>query len=426
MYKRLHWVLARLSAGAGNLGRDITVSTVALCIVCGAADADEWHGFVDLRAVSVDAAGNWTRAGLAKSRYEADASGLGLGQAVVQGEIDLPAALSAVATLSASDRHAGVVDVREAWIEWRPVPTSAWKLRAKAGFFFPPSSVEIDYGGIAWTPVRTISSSAINSWIGEELRTNGVEVQLSHTGRYERSPHDYGITFAIFQGNDPAGTLLAWRGWSIGDLIAGRNDAARLPDLPVYRADGPIPKQDRVVHPFREIDGRAGYYLGANYRYGEVAELAWLRYDNRADPLEVKHGQYGWRTRFDHASVVLRLGHGWEARAQLMRGDTLMGTTAVALDFRAWFALISRQLGPGTLALRYDRFSTGEHDILPKDPNSERGRALALAYSINVSDAVAVVAELTAIDSTRDARLLLGEGRRQIERSLAASVRWRF
>ncbi|GJJ02068.1 hypothetical protein RugamoR64_26060 [Duganella rhizosphaerae] len=219
---------------------------------------------------------------------------------------------------------------------------------------------------------------------------------------------------------------LHWVLARLGDLIAGRNEAVRLPDLPVYRADGPIPKQDRVVHPFREIDGRAGYYLAANYRYGEVAELAWLRYDNRADPLEVKHGQYGWRTRLDHASMVLRLGYGGEARAQLMRGDTLMGATAVALDFRAWFALISRQLGPGTLALRYDRFRTGEHDILPEDANSERGRALAQAYSINVSDAVAVVAELTAIDSTRDARLLLGEGRRQIERSLAASVRWRF
>ncbi|MBV6323779.1 hypothetical protein [Duganella violaceipulchra] len=234
------------------------------------------------------------------------------------------------------------------------------------------------------------------------------------------------MTFAIFQGNDPAGTLLAWRGWSVGDWIAGRDEAVRLPDLPVYRADGPMPRQDRVIHPLRAIDGRAGYYVGANYRYGEVAELAWLRYDNRADPLKVRHGQYGWRTRFDHPSMVLRPGHGWEARAQLMRGDITMGPNAAALDFQAWYALVSRQLGPGTLALRYDRLRTVEHDLLPEDPNAERGRALALAYSLNVSDAVAVVAELLAIDSLRDARALLGEGRRQIERSLAASVRWRF
>lgn len=392
----------------------------------GAARADEWHGMLDIRASAADSERSWTRAGLGKSRYDADSPRWSVGQAVLQGQWDLSDSLSAVANLSAGDQHAGVVDVREAWIGWNPVPTSAWKWRAKAGSFFPPSSVEIDYGGLAWTPTRTISSSAINSWIGEELRTNGVELQLSHNGRFERSPHDYGMTAALFVGNDPAGTLLAWRGWSISDRIAGRNEAVLLPDLPVYRADGAIPRQDRTIHPFREVDGRLGYYVGANYRYQERMEVAWLHYDNRADPLVVKHGQYGWHTRFNHLSLVLRPQGSWELLFQAMRGDTLMGANAVALDFQAWYALASRQVGPGRLTLRYDRFRTSEHDILPTDPNSERGHSVALAYSLGLSDSATLVTELLEVDSLRDARPLLHAARNQRERSLVASVRWQF
>jgi hypothetical protein len=398
----------------------------ALLLAGGAARADEWHGMLDIRASAADGERSWTRAGLGKSRYDADSPRWSVGQAVLQGQWDLSDSLSAVANLSASDQHAGVVDVREAWIGWNPVPTSAWKWRAKAGSFFPPSSVEIDYGGLAWTPTRTISSSAINSWIGEELRTNGVELQLSHNGRFERSPHDYGMTAALFVGNDPAGTLLAWRGWSISDRIAGRNEAVLLPDLPVYRADGDIPRQDRTIHPFREVDGRLGYYVGANYRYQERMEVAWLHYDNRADPLVVKNGQYGWHTRFNHLSLVLRPQGSWELLFQAMRGDTLMGANAVALDFQAWYALVSRQVGPGKLALRYDRFRTSEHDILPADPNAERGHAVALAYSLALGDSVAWVTELLQVDSMRDARPLIQADRNQRERSLVTSVRWQF
>ena len=416
----------------------LAAARAALCAACysigwlgvlaplQSSQAQDWHGLLDLRLVAADGPDSWTRAGSGKSRYDAHTSGLSVGQAVLQGGWDLPGALSATASVSASDQHPGVVDLREAWLGWNPVPTSAWRWRAKAGAFFPPSSVEIGYEGIGWTPTRTVSSSAINSWIGEELRANGVEVQLTRNGRLEGSAHSYRFNFALVQGNDPLGTLLAWRGWSVSDRIAGLNEVVQLPDLPIYRRSGEIPQQTRNIHPFREVDGRLGYYGGAEYRYRDKLELAWLHYDNRADPLIVKHGQYGWHTRFDHFSMVARPGGDWELLAQFMRGSTVMGPGAVALDFQAWYALLSHPAGPGLLSLRFDHFGTREHDLFPSDPNSEQGHSVALAFSTNLPGSAVLVSELLLIDSDRAARQLLGEGRRRIERSWMTSLRWQF
>lgn len=390
------------------------------------AQSLQWRGLLDLRAQKSDGERSWVDAGLGKSRTDSQSNHLYLGQAVLRGELDLPYDTSATMVASASAQHRGVLDVREAWIGWNPVPSSAWKTRVKAGFFFMPSSVEIDYDDIAWTPTRTLSSSAINSWIGEELRTNGVQWQLLHSGRQQGSPHDFGLTAAIFNGNDPAGTLLAWRGWSISDRIGGRNEADQLVDLPVNRPDGAIPRQHRTIHPFREIDGRLGFYLGANYQYANQLELAFQHYDNRADPLVVKNGQYGWHTRFDHLSLVLRPAGKWEMLMQTMRGDTLMGDNAVAIDYQAWYALLAHPLGPGKLAVRYDRFSTTEHDALPQDPNSEKGHALALAYSVDLRKNLAWTTEYLRVNSQREARRIIGLAPDQLERSLTTALRWGF
>lgn len=410
---------------APSFGAVAVLAMLAAPLACS-AQSGEWRGLLDMRANASDTARSWVHAGTGKSRYDRGSSRVGAGQAVLQGEADLANTMSASATISADGQRSGGLDVREAWLGWNPLPSGPWRLKAKAGAFFPPSSVEIDYAGIGWTPVRTVSSSAINSWIGEELRTRGMELQLTRTGRYEGRADDFGLLAAVFQGNDPAGTLLAWRGWSISDRIAGNFERMRLPDLPVYRADGAIPRQSRTLRPFREIDGRMGYYAAASYRHGEQLELAWLHYDNRADPVRVEDGQYGWRTRFEHVSLVARPHGTWELLFQYMRGDTLMGKNAVALDYHAWYALLSRSVGPGRLALRYDKFKTTEHDLLPDDPNAERGRAVAVAYSVALGPSSELVTELLALDSRRAARTLVGEAPRQIERSIVASVRWQF
>jgi hypothetical protein len=397
-----------------------------LAFVAGYAQAAEWRGLLDVRAVDSDASRSFLDSGMGKTRYDANSPRFSIGQAVLHGDADLTDSISASLELSADQQHRGVVDVREAWLAWNPLPSGAWKTRVKAGFFFPPSSVEIDYDSVGWVPKHTISSAAINSWIGEELRTNGVEWSARRLGRYVDAPYDVGLVAAVFNGNDPTGTLLAWRGWSISDRIAGRFDTVKLSDLPVYRRDGAIPRQWRDIHPFREVDGRLGYYAGANFNVGTRLELAALHYDNLGDPLVVKDWQYSWRTRFDHVSAVWRPRGQWELAMQAMRGDTLMGPNAVSLDFQSWFVLASHPLGPGTAAVRYGRFRTHGHDILPDDPNDETGYGVALAYGWPLSDSLSLMTEALLVRSDRSARSLIAERPQQAERSLTLSLRWHF
>ena len=395
----------------------------------------EWHGMLDLRAVAADGPPSWARAGLGKSRYDTGSGGVRLGQAFLQARGDVTDAVSGNVVLSLADDRATGLDVNEAWLAWSPVPTSAWKTRVKAGAFFPASSLEIDYESLGWTPLRTVSSAAVNSWLGEELRTLGAEVTMTRKGRQSGSPHSYGWSAAVFGGNDPAGTLLAWRGWSVSDRITGLTEPLLLADLPAYRQGDPnaaLQLQDRSLRAFKEIDGRPGFYVGAHYAYAQTVEAAALHYDNRADPLVVKGGQYAWNTRFDHLSLRLRPHGQWEWAAQALAGETIMGPDAVRLTFQAAYVSATHPWAGGHVTLRLDHFRADENDILPGDPNGESGRAVALAYAVPLQSGLpkgqglVLVTELLALQSDRPARGQLGLAALQREQSWTTSLRWQF
>lgn len=388
------------------------------------ASAVEVSGLLDVRALHDQGERSWTDAGLGKTRF-GDGKDLRLGQGILAAELELSNAVSAFAVVGASDDRRDLLDLHEAWLAWNPVPGGAWKVRAKAGIFFPPLNQEIDYQRLTWTPTRTISASAVNSWVGEELRTKGVEFSLTHRGRAVESPHDIGFTAAVFNGNDPAGTLLAWRGWGIGDRITGLSESIQLADLPVYRMQGEINKQTRDIHLFREIDGRLGYYVGANYGFADTVQISVMHYDNRGDPLVVKAGQYSWATKFDHAGLSYKSGR-WEGLFQYLTGSTMMGARAAAVDYRAWYALVSHPIGTGLLSVRYDHFDTRERDNIPSDPNGENGRALAFAYVVEINGSVSLVNEILLLRSTRAARALVGDTPKQVHNSFTASLRWQF
>ena len=388
------------------------------------AAAVELHGQVDVRAVAADASSSWLHGGLGKLRY--DRSGVRLGQATLAADADLTDTLAATIVAHGSDDRRGALGVNEAYLGWNPLPDGPWKTRVKAGAFFPVTSLELDYDSVGWTPARTVSSAAINSWIGEELRTKGIEVNFSRNGRLAGSPHDFGVTAALFGWNDETGTLLAWRGWTVSDRITSLSEPLRLADLPVYRKGGEL-WQNRTIHPFREIDGRLGYYLSASYAYRGMLELTAMHYDNRADSNAIEDRQWSWRTRFNHLGLRLRPGAGWEVVAQAMQGSTLLGSNEVYADYASWFALASHRLGPGQATVRYDRFSVDEEDdILPQDPNSERGHAVALAYALDLSPSFTLVTEFLRVKSERPARALIDTAPRQNERSLTVSLRYHF
>ena len=90
--------------------------------------------------------------------------------------------------------------------------------------------VSLENDGVAWSPTRTLTASALNSWIGEEVRVTGLEASLE----LFLPTADLALTGAVFGGNDPCGSLLAWRGWAVGDRQTGRTDRLPLAPLPVF------------------------------------------------------------------------------------------------------------------------------------------------------------------------------------------------
>src|SRR6185437_13141958 len=144
----------------------------------------------------------------------------------------------------------------------------------KVGEFFAPVSLEND--AIGWTSPWTLTPSAINSWIGEEFRTIGAEARIEWRGAAQSVE---GIV-ALVRNNDPAGELLAARGWSLSDLTSGVGSRVREPD--VYAVDNfaTVPLR---FNPFLENDDRVGWYAGGRWKANGLGGLSFLRYDNEAD-----------------------------------------------------------------------------------------------------------------------------------------------
>lgn len=391
-----------------------------------AASAAELRGDLEIRIGHSASGTSWTNAGLGKAQFDNHESPALTSRGVLRAETELVGDVSAAVAVNADGNRRHTLDVQEAWLSWNPIPTGPWGARLKAGSFFPPMSLEVAYDTVDWYPTRTLSSSAINSWVGDELRINGVELAFHRRGALAGSPHDLGVTIGMFGANDPAGTLLAWRGWTIGDRITGLTETIRLADLPVFRASGAIPRQTRDVRPFREIDGQPGFYAALRYARAGAAEVNLLHYDNRGHPRIVDAGQYSWRTRFDHLSLKMPIPAGWELLLQALSGDTVMGPNAVNVRYQAAYVLASHAMGIGQFTIRVDGFRTLDRDRTPADPNQEHGRSVALAYRFPIHRGIDLYAEELGIISTRPARALIGVDPGQHEYTSSVAVRCSF
>ena len=166
-----------------------------------------------------------------------------------------------------------------------------------------------------------MTPSAINSWIGEELRTIGSEAILRYD-TMRSAPSS--LTGAVTCCNDPAGVLMAERGWAMDDRPAGIFSDQRLPDatLRLFRQTPP----DRTPM-FDEIDGRPGWYAGLTWQMAGVGKLSVLRYDNEGDPNKVSGEYPAWDTRFWSYGAST----GWDGLvliAQGLQGQTVIGPRA--------------------------------------------------------------------------------------------------
>lgn len=404
-----------------------------LCLLAGLTAAEAGAeirvtGRIDLRAVASDEGVPWAEGGQAKLRY-ASGPGLHLAHGVLAldwSSDERP--FDATVVLHAADDRPGAIDVTEASLRWRPVPDGPWRSSVRIGAFFP--EVTLESTGLGWTPSKGLSTSAGNAWIGEELRTIGIEASWSRLGRMNGSAHDWSVATALFAGNDTAGALLAWRGWTVGDRLTGLRERLTLPALPTFEPDGGIPEQVPWTNPFREIDGRPGAYVIFGHAHAEGWRSRLWLYDNFGDPAVLRSGQYSWRTRFVHAWTERRWANGWALAAQAIDGSTQMGPRAqLAVDneYSTFSLHFSRSDGGFDWGVRSEWFKVKDRDNTFDDPNNERGRAHTLhaARALGPSGLVVII-EAGRVFSERPVRSQLGLPTRISETNLSLALRHTF
>jgi hypothetical protein len=118
-----------------------------------------------------------------------------------------------------------VAGLSAGWLAWKPLSDGALSVSARAGLFWPPISLE--HTGPEWSVEDTITPSAVNSWIAEEVKVVGLE----GTARLRLGGHTISATAALFDYNDTAGALLTLRGWALHDRSALVGRSVPLPPL---------------------------------------------------------------------------------------------------------------------------------------------------------------------------------------------------
>ena len=318
--------------------------------------------------------------------------------------------------------------VTEAFWHYRPVARSAWRTEYKLGAFYPALSMENK--GPLWTSPYTLTSSVINSWIAEEIRTLGGEARWQWRDPQRRSPHQLGLTAGVFMGNDPAGAILAWRGWANSDRQTGIGERLPLADLPNLRPARALAAQDDVYEPFVEIDNRPGFYLGADWHYQRQFKLALHYYDNQADPSAFKDGQYAWKTEFWQAGFSWKPGKRWELFGQYMDGSTKMNNKFDAVlvdnDFNAFFVALSYRLSHHRLTYRWEQFTVDDNDMTVMDSNNEFGHSATLSYAYYVGKQWKLGVEGIRRSSNTGRRRYFGDPVEATETQVLLSARYYF
>ncbi len=180
------------------------------------------HGYADLRLVSAADETSWSNGGLGKTRYGNNDDGAHFGGGALAATWQMSPALLGVADVRYQPQDHSSTSLVEAFVRFRPVSTDAWRWSLKAGEFFAPVSLEND--GVGWTSLWTVTPSAIDSWVGEELRTIGGEFRVEHRG----DQNTLEAAVALVTSNDPAGEILAaaagiWATWSMASAAGCAN-----------------------------------------------------------------------------------------------------------------------------------------------------------------------------------------------------------
>ena len=396
--------------------------------------ADTLTLLLDARIVLADGANSWIDGGLGKTRFDGTADGdFQLNSHPVEAAlIWQPRFTNAfVGNFSAAYQHGHDrdenFDVMEAYLTFIPSRSGNTNVSVKAGLYWPEISLEHATGG-AWSTVYTITPSAINSWVGEEVKVIGAEATLYQT----IGSVDLSATAGVFGFNDTSGTLLSFRGWALHDVKSTLFGQFELPPLNPFMTIA----QEPVTRSVLEIDDRPGFYGRAEVRPSASIVLNAFYYDNRGVPEAFTDSlQWGWRTRFWNLGAVVDLGPSTRLLAQAMTGTTLMGFVPQG-ETRYWvdtryssaYALLTHRLGDIALSGRFELFETKERgsEMVAAEEN-EDGWAATLAGRLPVMDRLTLFVEALHIESERRARATrLGLPAQESQTVIQAALRFHW
>lgn len=326
-----------------------------LCTIAASASAQsfQFHGFVTLREIYVKAPPSWSTGGF--GRFDVGAASAGDHRWINTESAQLGADWApwswllihadGVARREPSGTIGDRLGLLQAFVD---LHSEHFRLRA-GSFWLPTSRENIEP---LWTSPYTITFSALNTWIGEEVRPIGADLQFS--------PNFYiALGGTAFRGNDTMGTELAARGWTFGNRLTAYHEEIAA-----------VPATTRPIG--SEVDHRIGDSERIRLQLPERAMIQFARVDNRSQLLIGRPPDVPWRTRFNVVSA-----DAGASSPTTVAAEWAYGTTTVAFPggtfgekFDTAYLLLSHKTGTDRWTARVERFKIG----------NEHGHAYTIAW----------------------------------------------
>ena len=321
------------------------------------------YGFLTLREIYVKAQPSWTTGGF--GRFDVGAANADAHKTVNVDVLQLgidwtPTSWLLLHTDGLARRDQSGTVGRRAGLVQAYGDLHTERLRLRGGLFWLPTSLEnVDP---LWNSRYTISNSALNSWIGQEVRPIAADLQFS--------PNFYfTIGATAFRGNDTMGSALSSRGWTIGNRMTVYDEVIAS-----------VPDTTRPIGP--DIDHRIGDSERIRFQIPERAMLQVTHIDNRARMLVRPSPEKPWRTKFNIVGAQLGTTGPTTVAAEWAAGDTALGFPggSFTMDFDTVYLLLSQKRGTSRWTARIERFTTNNHKKRTTDVNRERGSAITVSY----------------------------------------------
>jgi hypothetical protein len=408
----------------------IAVLLLFISSVASAQQAFRIYGYLDARGIRASGQPSWLSGGFGRLESAANSTGDDAFHASALAQLgadwtpnthfDLHVqGLARQEPDSSGTRRAGIP---EAYADVRGNIASD-TLQLRAGAFFLPTSRENKDD--LWTSPYSITFSSLNSWIAEELRPVGADLEWKHP-LASGNMLTFGAT--AFRGDDTAGALLAWRGWSLGSRLSVYGETLPLPPLFSFRDTSIFGRQRNGTLAFgRDLDGRTGISARARWQIPERLLVQITRVDNRGDR-QLHRGEYAWQTRMTIVSSEFHPRDRTSIAAEYASGTSGMGVAPsfVQMTFYSAYLLASQQLGRNRLTARFDVSQTDDRDHSRGETDTDHMRGLTLAWLYDVNAHVRAGLELVNVSAQRVAAAESGFDPNTDGRTLTAQLRYRF